>query len=152
MENGETAIRNVLSNPSWFREHPHYWTLASLPFAYAMACVEVVSKSSENAASIYSQIIESWGKPGVKALYEELSAEIPDVKKEEIEQALIHPENVFLPDPNKPFKDLEGMFSNIEIDEGIPSEEYNIDLLNKDDVASFVLLIMEFIFIHLKML
>lgn len=54
IDNGEIAIRNVLNNPSWFREHPHYWALASLPFAYAMACVEVVSKSSEKAGKLYS--------------------------------------------------------------------------------------------------
>jgi len=44
--NRENAIRKVINNPSWFREHPHYWALASLPFAYAMACVEVVSMNS----------------------------------------------------------------------------------------------------------
>ena len=49
MENGEAAIRKVLDNTSWFREHPHYWASASFPFAYAMACVEVVSKMSEKA-------------------------------------------------------------------------------------------------------
>jgi hypothetical protein len=29
---------------------------------------------------------------------------------------LIHPEVEFLPDPNKPFKDLGEMFSGLEID------------------------------------
>jgi hypothetical protein len=65
----------VADNPSWFREHPHYWALASLPFAYAMACVEVVSKSSEKAGNIYHQIIEEWGNPGIKAIYEAVKAE-----------------------------------------------------------------------------
>ena len=33
---------------SWFRDTPHYWAQASLPLAYAVACVEVVSKGSES--------------------------------------------------------------------------------------------------------
>jgi hypothetical protein len=42
-------IENVLNNPSWFREHSHYWATVSLPLAYAVACVEVVSKMSGKA-------------------------------------------------------------------------------------------------------
>ena len=71
---GQAAIRKVLENPSWFREHPHYWASASLPFAYAMACVEIVSKSSEKAAVIYNEIIEAWGEPGIKAVCEDTKA------------------------------------------------------------------------------
>ena len=39
---------------SWFRGTPHYWASASLPLAYAVACVEVVSKSSEKARILYN--------------------------------------------------------------------------------------------------
>jgi hypothetical protein len=44
------AIKNVTGDASWFRDTPHYWASASLPFAYAMACIEVVSKMSEEAS------------------------------------------------------------------------------------------------------
>jgi len=30
-----------------------------------MACVEVVSKSSEKTGEIYPKIVDAWGKPGV---------------------------------------------------------------------------------------
>jgi len=40
------AIKSVEDDTSWFRDTPHYWAEASLPLAYAVACVEVVSKSS----------------------------------------------------------------------------------------------------------
>lgn len=43
---GQAVIRKVLENPSWFRDTPHYWAKASLPLAYAVACVEVVSEMS----------------------------------------------------------------------------------------------------------
>ncbi len=130
-------IKRVANNPSWFRDAPHRWAQASLPLAYAIACVEVVAKSSEKAGAIYSQIIEAWGNPGVKVMSKEFLSEIPDSKKEEIKQALIHPENAFLPDPNKPFKDIEEVFANIEInDESIA-----------DKVAEFVPLMMEFIIV-----
>jgi len=51
---GEAAIRNTSSNPSWFRGTAYYWAEASLPFAYALACVEVVSKSSEKVCVPYN--------------------------------------------------------------------------------------------------
>ena len=47
-------IKTVVNNDSWFRDTPHYWAEASLPLAYAVACVEVVSKSSENAGILYN--------------------------------------------------------------------------------------------------
>jgi len=49
MGSRESTVRNVVSNSSWFRDTPHYWAEASLPLAYAVACVEVVYKSSEKA-------------------------------------------------------------------------------------------------------
>ena len=54
MENGDAAIRRLTSGPSWFRDTPHYWAEASLPLAYAAACVEVVSKSSEKGCILYN--------------------------------------------------------------------------------------------------
>jgi len=46
MENGEAEIRRLINGPSWFRDTPHRWASASLPLAYAVACVEVVPKIS----------------------------------------------------------------------------------------------------------
>jgi len=43
------GIKNIANNGSWFRDTPHYWAEASLPLAYAVACVEVVSKVSGKA-------------------------------------------------------------------------------------------------------
>jgi hypothetical protein len=58
------AIKNVAENNSWFRGTPHRWASASLPLAYAVACVEVVSKSSEKAGIIYNKIVEAWSDSG----------------------------------------------------------------------------------------
>ena len=58
------AIKNVADDTSWFRDTPHYWAEASLPLAYAVACVEVVSKSSEKAGILYNRIIEAWSDAG----------------------------------------------------------------------------------------
>jgi hypothetical protein len=43
------AIKNIARDASWFRDAPHYWAEASLPLAYAVACVEVVSEMSGKA-------------------------------------------------------------------------------------------------------
>jgi len=48
------AIKNIADDTSWFRGTPYYWAEASLPFAYALACVEVVCKSSEKASMLYN--------------------------------------------------------------------------------------------------
>ena len=43
-------MRSIADNKSWFRDTPHYWAQASLPLAYAVACIEVVSKMSGKAS------------------------------------------------------------------------------------------------------
>jgi len=40
------GTKNIANSDSWFRDTPHYWAKASLPLAYAVACVEVVSEMS----------------------------------------------------------------------------------------------------------
>jgi hypothetical protein len=52
-DNDGEPIGKVLGNGSWFRGIPHYWAEASLPLAYAVACVEVVCENSEKAGIIY---------------------------------------------------------------------------------------------------
>jgi len=47
---GLNEIKTVANNGSWFRDTPHYWAEASLPLAYAAACVEFVSKMSGKAS------------------------------------------------------------------------------------------------------
>jgi len=146
------AIKNIADNTSWFRDTPHRWASASLPLAYAVACVEVVSKSSEKARAIYQEIIEAWGKPGIKAFYEAIISEVPDSELERAKYALLHPETELLPDPNKPFKDLEEMFIGLEINEDIFKDDDNVQLPPEDEqdlerFANLVCLIMEFIIV-----
>ena len=64
---------------SWFRDTPHYWAEASLPLAYAVACVEVVCKSSEKARILYNRIIEAWSDARLKAVFEGIASIKPDV-------------------------------------------------------------------------
>ena len=73
------AIKNVAESDSWFRGSPHRWASASLRLAYAVACVEVVSKSSEKARILYNRIIEAWSEAGIKAIFEEITSIKPDV-------------------------------------------------------------------------
>lgn len=47
-------MKNVEGNTSWFRDTPHRWSSASLPLAYAVACVEVVCERSEKARILYN--------------------------------------------------------------------------------------------------
>jgi hypothetical protein len=63
------AGKSVVSNTSWFRDTPHYWPEASLPLAYAVACVEVVCKSSKKARILYNllkaEIHHHWTNIGI---------------------------------------------------------------------------------------
>jgi len=94
-------MENVEGNTSWFRDTPHYWAEASLPLAYAVACVEVVCKSSEKARILYNRIVEAWSDAGLKAVSDKIDSIIPESEKDKIKNALIHPETELLPDPNK---------------------------------------------------
>jgi hypothetical protein len=53
---------------SWFRDSPHCWAQASLPLAYAVACAEVVCRSSEKARRLYNRIVEAWSDPRAEAI------------------------------------------------------------------------------------
>jgi len=63
------AVKNVAGNTSWFRDTPHRWASASLPLAYAVACVEVVYRSSEKARIPYNlveaRIYHHWTNMGM---------------------------------------------------------------------------------------
>lgn len=144
------VIMNVVNNPSYFRDTPHRWPDAALPFAYAMACVEVVSQKSEKASVIYRQIIDAWDKPGIKNISEEIFSEVPESDKEKIKQAFIHPESAFLPDANKPFNDIEEMFTGIAFKEDAFKEDDIKELSteeeqNIEDFSNQLSLILEFI-------
>jgi len=79
IDNGTAAGKSVVSDTSWFGDTPHYWAEASLPFAYALACVEVVCRSSEKARIIYNRIVEAWSDAGVKAICDEIASIKQDV-------------------------------------------------------------------------
>ena len=98
-KNGELTenlkdIKNIVDDTSWFTGTPHYWAKASLPLAYAVACVEVVSKSSEKTGILYNRIVEAWSGAGIKAISDEIGSLIPESGKEKIKKALLHPETV----------------------------------------------------------
>lgn len=113
---GLKAIKNITDDTSWFRDTPHYWAKASLPLAYAVACVEVVCTGSEKAGVLYNRIVEAWSDAGIKAMGEEVASMMPESGKEKIKKAMLHPETELLPDPNRPFKKLERLFTEVEID------------------------------------
>jgi len=130
------AIRKNIEPSSWFRETPHYWAEASLHLAYAVACVEVVCESSEKARILYNRIVEAWSDAGVKEMGDEIASIIPQSGKEKIRKAVLHPETELLPDPNRPFRELEKLFMGVEIDG---------ELFNSEETARLEALISEFI-------
>jgi len=149
---GLKAMKNVAESDSWFRGSPHRWPSASLPFAYAVACVEVVARSSEKGGIVYNRIVEGWSEPRTKRVSEKISSIITESGKEKIKKALLHPETELLPDPNRPFKKLEEMFSGLEINEEflkgddveeLPAEEQQ----DAEQLADLESLIEEFIIV-----
>ena len=63
------GTNNVANSDSWFGDTPHYWAEASLPLAYAVACVEVVCKNSEKGRILYNlleaEIHHHWTNMGM---------------------------------------------------------------------------------------
>lgn len=123
---------------SWFRDTPHYWVEASLPLAYAVACVEVVCRNSEKARMIYKKIVEAWNDAGVRGMGEEIASIIPESGKEKIKKAMVHPESELLPDPNRPFRNLEKLFADMEVDE---------EFANMEETKNLERLISEFVIV-----
>ena len=145
-------IRQDMSkkNRSWFRETPHRWPNDLLPLAYAFACVEVVAEKCEKAGKIYQQIIEGWGNPEVQGFFDSVNADIPDSAKDDVKHALLHPESFLLPDPNKPFRQLEDLFAKIKRDkitlaDGIAKKFDNMGKRNQESFLKFIYLILDFI-------
>ena len=100
---------------SWFAATGHYWAEASLPLAYATACVEIVCRSCEKAGKLYDKIVKAWSESGTKAVSERIGSMIGESGREKIRQVALHPERELLPDPNRPFRELETMFQGVEV-------------------------------------
>ena len=56
MKEALETVDEVGDDTSWFGDTPHYWVENSLPLTYAVACVEVVCKSSERASILHNLI------------------------------------------------------------------------------------------------
>jgi hypothetical protein len=132
------GTKNIANSDSWFRDTPHYWAEESLPLAYAVACVEVVCKSSEKARMLYKKIVKAWSDAEVKEMGEEIASIIPESGKEKIRKVALNPESELLPEPNRPFKDLEKLFTGVEVDG---------EFFKTEETAKLERLISEFIMI-----
>ena len=78
-------------------------------------------------------------------------SEIPEHMMQEAKYATLHPETVLTPDPNKPFKNLEGLFRQIQdlADKAAygvnPAPGFFDDSDSLDDVLEMAMLLIEFI-------
>lgn len=63
----------------------------------------------------------------MRVVFDDIASMITESGKEKIKEALLRPETELSPDPNKPFKQVEEMFTGFEINE---------DLLKGDDLGS----------------
>jgi len=140
------GAKNIANSDSWFRETPHYWAEASLPLAYAVACVEVVCENSETARTLYNRIIEAWSDARRKAVSDKIDSIIPEAEKDKIKNALLHPETELLPDPNRPFKQLEEMFTGPEINEDVEGLSWK-EWQGTEQFANLESLVSEFIIV-----
>jgi hypothetical protein len=156
MKNNETkkSHKDAFTEPkdkSWFKNDPYRWSQASLPFAYATACVEVVINESGKAREIYSDLVKAWGKTNTKDIYEKITAEVPESEKERVKEAFLHPEKELYPDPNKPFIEFEKIVKSFDLSEAdLEAIDKNLKF-SKDDLKEFtkmfdmVILYLEFV-------
>lgn len=78
---GAKASKNGVDNTSWCRGSPHYWAEASLPLAYAVACLKVVFQGSKRAAELYDGIVKAWSEAAAKSMSERIGSTIGDLEK-----------------------------------------------------------------------
>ncbi|MDP2729313.1 MAG: hypothetical protein Q8O55_02365 [Dehalococcoidales bacterium] len=65
--------RNQLETQRLFSDGAHYWTADSLPFAYAMACVQVVILHGK-AEKQYHKVVEAWALPDCQLAMQDFKA------------------------------------------------------------------------------
>ncbi len=86
MKKGKRTKKSNRRSESWFGEYAHRWPPDALSMGYAMACVEIVAKYSDKASVIYQEIIDTWGKPGIQASYNEIFSLFPSSEKEDLKR------------------------------------------------------------------
>ncbi len=59
-------------------EAAHYWPPEALPFAYVIACIDIVLLHSDEASTAYSKAIKALGLPGCQALINMAIIQAPD--------------------------------------------------------------------------
>ena len=96
--------KNTANHRSWFGEFAHRWPTDALLMGYAMACIETVANNSKKGSVIYQEIIDTWGKPGIQASFDEIFALFPRSEKEDLKRKMMPPELVFEKYINKPWK------------------------------------------------
>jgi len=64
---------------------------------------------------LYDKIVKAWSESGVKAVSETIGSMIGESGREKIREAAMHPERELLPDPSRPFRELETMFQGVEV-------------------------------------
>ncbi len=85
-----------------FTDHAHRLPAAGEPIVYAMACVELVANWSPRGRELYQEMAKAWAAPGLKLLYEQVMAEVPEQKVGEWKQKLRTPGAAFTPNLNQP--------------------------------------------------
>ena len=85
---GLKAIRDVADDGSWFRDTPHYWAEASLPLAYAVACVEAFLKCNEKPAT---HMVDVALRMGAGSRYSEIASLAFFNASSSVSPALQHP-------------------------------------------------------------
>jgi len=143
----------MAAEQSYFGNHGHHWPTAAYPFAYAMACIEVVLKNSDEAKAVFQKIVDAWQNPVMIKACSQLVNEIPgaDTLNQKVQDAIVRPETVFLPDPNQVFKPFENINAEIEaIIENLPDDETNTQLTPDEEegftqIFNTIMLVFEFI-------
>jgi len=65
-----TNQTNKPTGASLVSEGISYWPATSLKYGYAMACLEIVLLRSDEANTVYHDIVQSWSLPGCQAVCE----------------------------------------------------------------------------------
>jgi len=148
----KTRRKNItIRENSWFTKYAHRWPDAALPMAYAMACVEVVSKNSEKASSIYKNILKAWVKPETNDLYIEVTSRMSNSEVEEWKELIRHPESLIKSDINEPWIKFPLALQDEDYIKSFLEENFEIDSDSVEEefpgVVNLFKLIYEFIFV-----
>jgi hypothetical protein len=131
--NAEKCGKQILKESWYDKKNFHYGYEETLPYIYAMACVEIVATHSKEGGIIFCEIIDAWNKPNIKKFQNDFNSSLTKEESKEIQGVILEA----LKNIKKPFKELQELVQEPRWWKPILESKSEIEDLTPDEEAYF---------------